>query len=52
MIIASVWVPSHAEREAIANGHNVRLLVWGRSTPPVHMEVTDERLTEWPHEND
>lgn len=43
-IIASVWVPTDKEREAIANGENIRLLVWGTGHPPVAMDLTDEQL--------
>jgi len=43
-IIASVWVPTDEEREKIANGWNVRLLVWGKRTPPVAVDITDEKL--------
>lgn len=34
-IIQSVWEPTDAERELIANGGNVVLCVWGQGTPPV-----------------
>lgn len=43
-VIASVWVPTDEERERIAKGENVRLLVWGRNMFPVAMDVTDESL--------
>jgi hypothetical protein len=32
-------VPTEAEREAIAAGHNVELIVWGEAHPPVAMRV-------------
>jgi hypothetical protein len=51
-VIASVWVPTHEERERIAAGENIRLLIWGRRIAPVAMDLTDEKLTEWPHNND
>lgn len=43
-IIASVWVPSPEEREAIANGWNVRLLSWGTTIPPYAIDITDEKI--------
>jgi hypothetical protein len=42
--ICSVWVPTHEERERIANGENVRLICWSEGHPPVAMDVTDERV--------
>jgi hypothetical protein len=47
-IIASVWEPSKEEREAIANGENIRLLVWGKGIPPFAMDTTDEPLGKAP----
>lgn len=43
-VICSVWVPTDEEREAIANGENVRLMVWGYGIPPFAMDTTDEPL--------
>lgn len=43
-IIASVWVPTEEEREKIANGWNIRLLVWAKRTPPVAVDITDEKI--------
>jgi len=43
-VIASVWVPTLEEREQIANGMNVRLLVWGTTIQPFAMDITDEKL--------
>lgn len=43
-VMCSVWEPSAQERDAIAKGENIRLLVWGRGHPPVAMETTDEPL--------
>lgn len=41
--IYSVWEPTDAERQAIANGQNVRLGVgWIGSFPPVSLGVTHE----------
>jgi hypothetical protein len=43
-VICSVWVPSPEEREAIANGENIRLMVWGYGIPPFAMDTTDEKI--------
>jgi hypothetical protein len=43
-VIRSVWEPSQKEREQLAAGANVYLVVWGTATPPVAMGVTDEPL--------
>lgn len=42
--ICSVWVPTHEERERIANGENVRLITWSDGHPPVSMDVVDEKV--------
>jgi hypothetical protein len=51
-VIASVWEPSDEERKAIAEGENVRLLVWAiRGTQqPVAIDTTDELLGKPPNE--
>lgn len=36
----SCWVPDDDERERIANGANIDLIVWGKGHPPVAMTVT------------
>jgi hypothetical protein len=43
-IFETVWVPTVEERQAIADGANVALLVWGRQHPPVSMAVTHVEL--------
>lgn len=43
-VICSVWVPTHEERERIANGENVRLIIWYDKIPPIAMDVTDEKV--------
>lgn len=43
-VTCSVWVPDDAERERIANGENIRLMIWGRGIPPVALDLTDEAL--------
>lgn len=43
-VIVSVWQPSELEREAIANGANLELVVWGDGTPPVALGTTIVRL--------
>lgn len=40
----TVWEPTDEERQAIAGGANVQLLVWGSGHPPVAMAVTGVRL--------
>lgn len=42
--ICSVWKPTLEERERIANGENIRLIVWAQQTPPVAMDVTAEKV--------
>lgn len=41
--LRSVWVPTPEERKLLAKDHNVELIVWGDSTPPVAIAVTDEQ---------
>jgi hypothetical protein len=43
-IISSVWEPTPEERERIAAGENIELMVWALQTPPVAMAVTDVPL--------
>ena len=38
-IVRSCWVPTDEERQAIADGANVELCVWGQGHPPVSMGV-------------
>jgi hypothetical protein len=42
-MIASVWVFDEAERKAIAEGANVRLVIYYEPIPPVSMSVTTEQ---------
>lgn len=42
--LKSVWEPTDEEREKIAKGENVYLVVWGEGHPPVALGVTDEPL--------
>jgi hypothetical protein len=49
-VIASVWEPTQEERERIAAGENVRLLIWGLGVPPLAMDTTDEPLGKEPNE--
>lgn len=41
--LESVWSLEPVERQAIADGANVLLRVWGAGMPPVAIEVTDEQ---------
>lgn len=42
--LRSVWEPSDEERQAIAFGANIELVVWGQGTPPVALSTTTEPL--------
>lgn len=44
----SVWEPTPEERERIANGENIYLIVWFPGHPPVAMGVTDQPLGKAP----
>lgn len=46
--ILSVWQPTSQERESIANGGNIELIVLGYAHPPVAMRVTDVPLGKAP----
>lgn len=48
-VILSVWEPTPQERTAIANGDNIRLMIWGDAVPPIALGLTDEPLGK-PHE--
>ncbi len=43
-VFETTWEPTDEEREAIADGGNICLMVWGRGHPPVAMVVTDREL--------
>lgn len=47
-VIATVWEPTLQERQAIASGENVELIVWGRTTPPVAVTTTAVALGKGP----
>jgi hypothetical protein len=47
-VIRSVWEPTLEEREKIAAGQNVYLLVWGTMHPPVAIGVTQVPLGKRP----
>lgn len=53
-VIASTWEPTAEERQEIADGANVLLMVWGQGTPPVAVSTTKVPLgkppeDEWPY---
>jgi hypothetical protein len=48
-VICSVWEPTQEERERIATGWNVRLMIWGTGIPPVAVDTTDEKLGRGEH---
>lgn len=50
-IICSVWEPTADERQRIAGGENVQLVVWGLGHPPVAMALTDQPLGAAPRES-
>lgn len=41
-VLCSVWEPTPEERERIANGENLRLIMWAQRPLPVSIDVTDE----------
>lgn len=41
--VISVWWLTPVEREAIAAGANIRLVIWAEPIPPVALQVTDEQ---------
>lgn len=43
-VLCSTWVPTDEERELIANGTNVELVLWGASHPPVAMRLVNYPL--------
>lgn len=43
-VIVSCWQPTADERQAIADGANLELVVWGEGTPPVAMGLTTVQL--------
>lgn len=49
-LIGSTWVPTDEEREAIAAGHNIELIVWGEGVPPLAMRLDDTPLGRPPSE--
>lgn len=51
-VLVSVWEPSPNERQRIADGENVALVVWGTSHPPVLMVPTDAPLGKKPEAPD
>lgn len=48
--LGSVWVPTDEERQAIADGENIELIVWGTGHPPVAMRTTDVEIGRAPDE--
>lgn len=43
-VVCSTWELSEDERDEIASGANVELVIWGLAVPPVAMHTTDEPL--------
>jgi hypothetical protein len=50
--IGSTWVPTDEEREAIAAGANIELLVVGTGHPPVQLRLSEYQLGKKPHATD
>lgn len=46
--IGSTWEPTPEERQAIADGANVELIVWGTGTPPVALRLSTYTLGKAP----
>lgn len=40
--IHSVWLPTQAERQAIAAGANVELAIFGEPIPPVSLRIVED----------
>jgi len=47
-VMSSTWEPTDEEREAIANGANLELMIWGAGHPPVFLGITDVALGKAP----
>jgi hypothetical protein len=47
-VLSSTWEPTPEEREAIANGANIELLIWGKAQPPVFVGTTTVPLGKSP----
>ena len=47
-VLRSCWVPSVAQREAIAEGCNIELCIWGEAHPPVSVNVCSYPLGKAP----
>ena len=43
-VICSTFVPSDEQRERIAAGENVELMIWGAAQPPIAMRLDDTPL--------
>ncbi len=46
--VRSVWVPSDEERQQIASGANIELVVWTNRTPPVAVGLAYEPVGKKP----
>jgi hypothetical protein len=47
-VIVSTWEPSAKQRQRIADGENVELVIWGGQQPPVAVSVSDVPLGKAP----
>jgi hypothetical protein len=41
--LISVYVPTEEQRQAIADGGNILVCLWGQAHPPIALLVDDER---------
>jgi hypothetical protein len=46
--LGSTWVPTDAERAAIADGANLEMVVWGTGHPPVALRLSTYALGKRP----
>lgn len=51
-LLISVWELTPDERQRIANGENIALVVWGTGHPPVMLVPTDQALGKKPETPD
>jgi hypothetical protein len=50
--IGSTWEPTPDERQAIAHGANIELVIWGSAQPPVSLRISPYALGRCPDEQE
>lgn len=50
-VIVTTWEPTDDERQRIANGENIALIIWGDYQPPVKLATIDVELGKDPGTN-